>query len=119
MKQVQAHAKDGMLEAVIDMVGTGSTVQFGLDALARGGTFVAVGLLGGDVTIPTPLLAQRALSIRGSFVGSLSELSELVKLLRSGKATQIPTRTMRLEAANDALDKLKAGAVIGRIVLQP
>jgi D-arabinose 1-dehydrogenase-like Zn-dependent alcohol dehydrogenase len=78
---------------------------------------VVVGLIGGEITISTPLLPQKALKLQGSYVGSLSELRELLEIARAGKIPQVPTVTRPLEEANAALDDLKQGRVIGRQVL--
>jgi len=50
----------------IDFVGSDRSAQLGIDVLRRGGTLVSVGLFGGSVTLPVPMLALRAISIVGS-----------------------------------------------------
>ena len=62
----------------IDYVGATSTVQLGIDSTIKGGHVVVVGLIGGEITISTPLLPQKALKLQGSYVGSLSELREFM-----------------------------------------
>ena len=78
-----------------------------------------VGLFGGEFTIPTALLTLKIITIRGSFVGSLDELVELVALAKRGALPQIPTIGAELsaEAVQQSLDRLAAGGVPGRIVL--
>jgi propanol-preferring alcohol dehydrogenase len=78
---------------------------------------VVVGLIGGEITIPTPLLPQKALKLQGSYVGSLAELRELLDIATTGKIPQVPTTTRPLDEANAALDDLRNGRVIGRTVL--
>ena len=41
-----------------------------------------VGLFGGDITISTPLLPMKALTLQGSYVGSLAEMKELLALIK-------------------------------------
>ena len=118
VKQIRGLSRDGFgVYAAIDYVGAASTVQLGIDSTIKGGHVVVVGLIGGEITISTPLLPQKALKLQGSYVGSLSELRELLEIARAGKIPQVPTVTRPLEEANAALDDLRQGRVIGRQVL--
>lgn len=107
----------GGLAAAIDFVGAKSTAEFAIAALRKGGTYIAVGLFGGDITLPLPPLVQRAISVRGSYVGNLKELKELITLVKSGKVRPLPVDTVEFAAINEALDRLRAGNVQGRLVL--
>jgi propanol-preferring alcohol dehydrogenase len=61
---------------------------------------------------------MRGITIFGSYVGNLSDLMELIPLLRRGILE--PTVTaMPLERVNEAIRSLRANEVIGRIVLNP
>jgi len=112
-------ATKGGAWAVIDLVGASRTVQLGVDSLVKGGKIIVVGLFGGDITVPTPSLPLRAMTIQGSYVGSLTEMAELLDLVRRKGAPDLPVATRPLAAVNDALNDLKAGKVIGRLVLMP
>ena len=112
-------ATKGGAWAVIDLVGASRTVQLGVDSLVKGGKVIVVGLFGGDITVPTPSLPLRAMTIQGSYVGSLTEMAELLDLVRRKGAPNLPVATRPLAAVNDALNDLKAGKVIGRVVLTP
>jgi propanol-preferring alcohol dehydrogenase len=112
-------ASGGALWAAIDYVGASKTVQLGVDCLVKGGKLVVVGLFGGDVTVPTAFFPLRAMTIQGSYVGSLQETQELLDLVARAKPAQIPTEERRLDAANEALDDLRAGRLVGRAVLVP
>lgn len=81
---------------------------------------VQVGLFGGEVTIPTALLSLKMLTIEGSFVGTLTELREVVDLAKQGRVPRIPVTDAPLDlvGVTDALDRLAAGGVTGRIVLK-
>ncbi len=116
--QAQAAAK-GPLAAAIDYVGATSTAKLGIDALAKGGKYVIVGLFGGDITLSLPLLPMRAITVQGSYVGSLQEMKELLALVASGKVPPVPLTERPLDQANAALEDLKAGRVIGRAILKP
>ena len=113
-------ATGGPVDAVIDFVNNDQTASAAFDMLAKGGRMVQVGLFGGEVTIPTALLALKMLTIEGSFVGTLSELHEVVELAKQGRAPRIPVIDADLDLAGvtSSLDRLTAGGVTGRIVLR-
>jgi alcohol dehydrogenase, propanol-preferring len=57
--------------------------------------------------------------LRGSYVGSLPELKELVALAEKGTLRPIKVGRRKLAEASAALNDLKAGKVVGRTVLVP
>jgi D-arabinose 1-dehydrogenase-like Zn-dependent alcohol dehydrogenase len=117
-KQIIEATKGGAF-AVVDLVGSSHTVRLAVDSLGKGGKVVVVGLFGGDITIPTPFLPLRAMSIQGSYVGSISEIGELLDLVRRKGAPDLPIGTRPLAKVNEALNELKNGKVVGRLVLTP
>ena len=104
---------------MIDLVGASRTAQLGLDSLRKGGKLIIVGLFGGDITVPTPSFPLRAITIQGSYVGSLNEMAELLDLVQRKGVPDLPVGTRPLAAVNDALEELKSGKVVGRLVLTP
>lgn len=112
-------ATQGGPGAVIDFVGAGQTVTFAQRIAAKGGGVIVVGLIGGSFTIPVPLLPFTALTIQGSYTGSLAEAREMLALVKSGGVEEIPVVERPLSEANDALDALRDGRVVGRTVLKP
>jgi propanol-preferring alcohol dehydrogenase len=118
LAQLQAAAK-GSVWAAIDFVGNSQTAQLAVDSLVKGGKLIVVGLFGGDITLSLPLIPIRAMTIQGSYTGSLAELNELIKLVRNRPLPLVPTKTTALDAAQRVIADLKAGKVIGRTVLTP
>jgi alcohol dehydrogenase, propanol-preferring len=116
LKQITDAAQGGV-SAVIDFVGSSTTARLGLDCLGKGGKLIIVGLFGGDITVPTPWFPMRAMTIQGSYVGSLPEMAELLDLVRRTGCPPIPLRVRPLAEVNAALEDLRAGKVIGRVVL--
>ena len=108
----------GGAAAVVDFVGAGSTFAFGFGALRKGGRLVCVGLLGGSTTIVPAMVSMKAVSVIGSYVGSLSEMQELMKLAGSGTLPDMPITQQPLAQATQALDDLRAGRVRGRVILK-
>jgi propanol-preferring alcohol dehydrogenase len=117
-RQIRAIA-GGPVRGVIDYVGANATARLGLDVLGKGGKLVVVGLFGGDLTLSLPLIPIRAITIEGSYVGSLQELKDLMALVAAAKADRIPITPRPFAEANAALDDLRAGRVVGRSVLVP
>jgi D-arabinose 1-dehydrogenase-like Zn-dependent alcohol dehydrogenase len=105
------------IAAAIDFVGSPATTALGIGALRKGGRCIIVGLYGGELVHPLPPIAQRAIGIVGSYVGSLQELKEVVALAKKKKLKPAPIEMRGAEAANAALEDLKAGRVVGRVVL--
>jgi len=101
--------RTGGAAAVVDFVGAPSTVGFAMQVLRRGGRLVIVGLMGGAIELQLPLLPIRALSIIGSFVGSLDEMRALLALAREGKVAEIPVQVRALEEAQRTLGGSEAG----------
>ena len=64
-------ATNGGAWAVIDLVGSSATARLGIDSLIKGGKLIIVGLYGGDITLSLPPFPMRAITIQGSYVGSL------------------------------------------------
>lgn len=118
LDQIRA-ATGGGAWSVIDFVGAGPTVKLGVDATIKGGKVIVVGLFGGDVTISTPFFPMKALTVQGSYVGSLPEIAELLALVNAKGAPDVPVATRPLDQVNAALNDLRDGKIIGRVVMTP
>ena len=105
------------IAGALDFVGSPATAGLGIAALRKGGRYIICGLYGGELVQPLPPIAQRAIGIIGSYVGNLQELKEVVALAKKGKLKPLPVTTRPAEEASSALEDLKAGRVVGRIVL--
>lgn len=105
------------IRAVIDFVGSDSTCRTGIDSLAFGGTYVAVGV-GGRVAVPVVDIVENEKHIEGVFVGTYADLLDVTSLTVSGRVTPHIVR-YPLGGANQALRDLANGTVIGRAVLEP
>lgn len=109
----------GPVAAAIDFVGSSATARLGIDALAKGGKYIIVGLFGGDITLSLPLIPLRSITVQGFYLGTLSDMAELLSLVQHGEVARIPIGTRPLEQANATLEDLRAGGLIGRMVLVP
>jgi D-arabinose 1-dehydrogenase-like Zn-dependent alcohol dehydrogenase len=102
----------------VDLVGTTGTASLALGALRKGGRLILVGLYGGEIPLSLVTVVQRALTIQGSSVGTVSELKEVVALARAGKLKPIPIEKRPLSEVSRTLDELKSGAIVGRVVAE-
>lgn len=111
-------AAGGPVPAVIDLVNGTATARFAFGALDKGGKLIQVGLFGGELTLALPVMAMRALTVQGSYVGNPKELRELVRLAQAGDLEALPVATIPQNQANEALNRLRDGKVTGRLVLK-
>jgi propanol-preferring alcohol dehydrogenase len=118
VEQIKA-AAGGPIWAAIDFVGYDQTARLGVDSLVKGGKLIVVGLFGGEITLSLPMIPIRAMTVQGSYTGSLSELVELIKLVRNQPLPLVPTKTVALDQAQNVIADIKAGKVVGRRVLTP
>src|SRR5262249_35170153 len=84
-KTLAALAARGDIVGAIDFVGAPKTVEFAIGAIRRGGRVVVVGLFGGAIPLAIPSLPFKAMSLMGSYVGSLKEAEDLMALMREGR----------------------------------
>jgi D-arabinose 1-dehydrogenase-like Zn-dependent alcohol dehydrogenase len=112
-------ATGGGAWAAIDLVGSTATARLGLGSLAKGGKLILVGLYGGDITLSLPPFPMRAIALQGSYTGSLTEIAELIELVKRTGLPPVPVATRPLADVNAVLAELRAGKVIGRVVLTP
>jgi propanol-preferring alcohol dehydrogenase len=104
-------------DCVVDIVGTEATMNAGIDSLVVGGRLVIVGYTPESLTIGGKRLAQNELEIIGTRAGSRHDLLAALAVSASGRIRSIVTDRAPLSGVNAALEKLKSGAVLGRLVL--
>ncbi|NLB30805.1 MAG: alcohol dehydrogenase catalytic domain-containing protein [Alcaligenaceae bacterium] len=104
--------------AILDFVGGDTTVELGLNLVRKGGKIIIIGLHGGELTYPIPYIITKAISIIGSYTGSLTDLKELIEFANKHDLFNLPIEVRPLNEANAALHQLADGHVEGRIVLQ-
>ena len=107
----------GSLAGAIDLVGMPATTALSLGALRKGGRHVLCGLFGGELVHPLPPFAQRAIGLVGSYLGNLQELKEVVALAKKKKLKPTPVTTRPAGEVTEVLKNLKAGKILGRVVL--
>ena len=108
----------GGVAGAIDFVGAPKTMEFGINALRKGGKLVMVGLYGGAASVSTVMFPFKMMTIEGSYVGTLEDLRELLALGSAGKIAPIPIERRSSDRATESLADLKSGGkVAGRVVM--
>ena len=82
----------------------------------RKGTVALVGLPPGEFPAPIFDVVLKRLTVRGSIVGTRMDLAEALAFAGEGKVSSHFVWE-KLEAINDVFDRMRRGAIDGRIVL--
>lgn len=106
-------------DSVVDFVNAPPTAKMGLSVLRKRGSLVMVGLFGGSIDIPLVTVPLKAITIQGAYTGSYGDMVELLELARKGAVSPIVSKRYALREANDALNDLKRGKIVGRAVISP
>ncbi len=103
--------------AVLDFVGSDDTLALATKAVGPQGLVVLVGLAGGSVPFSFMGVASEA-TLTTSMWGNRNELQEVVELARRGTVKGHVERHP-LSAINEVFERLEAGKIDGRAVLNP
>ena len=85
--------------------------------LAKGGKVVVTGLIGGGYSTAVAMFPLKAMCIEGTQTGTLAEARELIDLVRDKNIAAPPIAERPLAQASQTLDDLRAGKIVGRVVL--
>jgi propanol-preferring alcohol dehydrogenase len=107
--------KDKNLDLIVDYAGFGSTTAAAVETLAEFGTLVQVGMGRLEATINTYPLIIKQLSIKGSKSGTRADLEGIYDLMKSGRLNP-PMNLITPADIPGAIDKLRAGGVVGRFI---
>ena len=107
----------GGVFAACDFVGSEKSLAFAAGALAKGGKIAVTGLLGGSFPLAATMFVLKAMTVEGTLTGTLQEACELMALARQGRISALPIEERPLDAAQQSLDDLRAGRVVGRVSL--
>ncbi len=108
---------DGGFDGVIDFAGNDKSMNFAVATVARGGKVVVSGLMGGQFSLPMVQWIYKRMTVEGFMVGTLEEAKELMSLARAGKVKPTPMTEEPMADAQKWIDQLRAGKVVGRIML--
>ena len=108
----------GGFDGIVDFAGNEKSMAFAVSVAARGGKVVVSGLMGGNFNLPMVQWIYKRLTVEGFMVGTLEEAKELMALARAGKIKPTPIREEPMADVQKWIDELRAGKVIGRIMLR-
>jgi len=109
---------EGGFDEIVDFAGNEKSIAFAVSVLARGGKIVVSGLMGGNFSLPMVQWVYKRMAIEGFMVGTLAEGRELMALARAGKIKPAPMKEEPMADVQKWIDALRAGKVVGRIVLR-
>src|SRR5665647_1610750 len=107
----------GGIYAACDFVGSDKSLNFATSVLAKGAKVVVTGLIGGAYTTAVAMFPLKAMTIEGTQTGTLAEARELIELVRAKNIAAPPIAERPLAQAQVTLDDLRAGKIVGRVVL--
>ena len=116
-RQVAAFARGDGYDAVFDFVGVNSTLALAVGSVGRNGRVVLVGLGGGSFPLTFKSMPLEAGVVTSSW-GNRNELVEVIDLARRGLLVARVER-YPLTRINEAVERLRSGAVDGRAVVLP
>jgi propanol-preferring alcohol dehydrogenase len=88
----------------------------GVEMTRKRGTCVLVGLPPGDFPVPLFDVVANCITIRGSFVGNREDMAETLAIADEGKV-RADVELAPLASINSIFERLEAGTVAGRVVL--
>ncbi|MEM9643333.1 MAG: alcohol dehydrogenase [Pseudomonadota bacterium] len=103
--------------SALDFVGSETTSALAMTVLEKGGVLAVIGLFGGEFRYPLPLLPVRALTVVGTYVGSLGDMRDYIDHVRIHGAPQIAVDVHPMDHADAVLTALSRGEIAGRTVL--
>jgi propanol-preferring alcohol dehydrogenase len=116
-EEMTHEALGGRADVVLDMVGTDETLAHATSAVAPDGLVVLIGEAGGQIGFGMDLPGLESWFTTVAW-GSRDDLRDVVRLAARGRI-RWHVEQMPLTSANEAHERLRAGAVPGRIVLVP
>ncbi len=108
---------EGGFDEIVDFAGNDKSLGFAISVLARGGKIVISGLMGGNFNLPMVQWIYKRMTIEGFITGTLAEAHELMALARSGAVGPVPIKEVPMGEVQNWIDELRAGNIVGRVIL--
>ena len=105
--------------ASFDFVGSDATLALATGATRSFGKITQVGLAGGTAKFQVMHNAKFEVTFEATLWGSLKELREVLTLAEAGRLKKETLDFIPLERIQEAYEKVKNGAVLGRVVITP
>jgi NADPH:quinone reductase-like Zn-dependent oxidoreductase len=107
------------VDIVVEHVGA-ATWEESVKSLSAAGTLVTCGATTGpNVQLDLRFLFSRQLSLRGSYMGTMGELHEVLKQVFAGRVKPVIDHVFPLKEARAAHEYMERSQMFGKIVLNP
>jgi NADPH:quinone reductase-like Zn-dependent oxidoreductase len=107
------------VDIVIEHVGAATWTE-SMKGMKLGGTLVTCGATTGpQANIDLRFLFSRQQTVLGSYMGTMGELHEVLKLVFSGKLKPVVDRTFPLQEIRAAHEYMENSQMFGKVVLNP
>ena len=114
--QVLKHTSGGAHGVLVTAVSP-KAFALGVNLLRRKGTMALCGLPPGNFPLSIFDVVLNAKTVRGSIVGTRSDLAECLSFAAEGKV-KVTYTTAKLEDVNSIFDQMRAGKIDGRVVME-
>lgn len=104
---------------IFDLVGTAATTRLAGEIVHRRGRIVMIGEEPEFPAIDTIRLAQKEIDLVGSRNGAKADAEAALRLMQAGVLKPKIAGVVPLSQINSAFDLLRAGGVLGRILVEP
>lgn len=106
----------GFFDVIVDFAGFGVTTADAVDMIKLGGVVVLVGMGRLETTIDSKSLIVNQCDLRGSNGGTPDDIRGVYELMDTGELAPVTT-TISFDDVPDAIERLKRGEVVGRLVI--
>ena len=117
---IRKENQGSLADIVLDLVGKPGTIERGLEWLRPAGKLLLVGYhLSQPFSVSSRQMVSKGLKILGCRASTCRDLAEVISMVEDKKILPVVDSVLPLTEVNEAYDMLKAGKVIGRIVIEP
>lgn len=110
---------EGVADAVVDLVGSAASLQWGLDHLGHGGTMcVLTTFQDSFVQVSPRRFVAQELTLMGSHYATRAEVAEAARLVADGRVKPVIAEVVHPQDAEDLHHALRSGQLLGRGALR-
>jgi propanol-preferring alcohol dehydrogenase len=107
------------VDIALELVGRTKTIENAFRSLRKRGRLVFIGYTKDMFSLSPLELVVSEYSIKGSVAYTKSDLQNVVKLASEHKINPVISASYEISEVNQALEKLRAGQMLGRAVVNP
>lgn len=118
VERIRGLVPDGA-DLILETTGVPSLLETGRRMLRPGGRMVAVGYhVGEDMAVSSDQLVLLEQSVLGSRYATRPDMERVIDMVARGVVAPVIDDVLPLERVNEAMERLEAGRVMGRLVLE-